>query len=508
MAALAANSCIERTNPFDPINSGDARILTIRDQLRPGLEARAAGEDAYRSKLAAFDSAFRSDSISNAGIIVANEGRKSRNATLASGNAAVVADNATAAPDDLRLQQPYLTVLPLQPYGSGELDGSQRDLRAQTANLALFMSQANAANSPATIFPTAFSDSILAPFVRDSAAFAALRLRIDSGNRMVEGYNAEVQKYNLLQADANRHVDNYNDSIIYRKAVGNHPVYVRADSLLSGVKAAQAGDTLYIGQGAYSVDLRFNHSGTTQAPIVITGYPGGKTILQASEGASRVMVLSGNAHIRFQDIVFKGGVKLDNSSHDAVFRRCVFTGSAEAGLDVTDSRVQLSDCRITENAAGARFSFSGDTDQVRMVNVLIARNSDDGLYLNNPSGELRNCTISDNGGDGIELIIQRNAFAIYNSIISGNRQLGLFRQMRKEWPQQPTVEYCDLWGNQQGDWSLEGLETNAIKDMQSLDFSLEPVFVDPAALDYGLKPASTLYEWESQTPPLKVGYRP
>ena len=106
------------------------------------------------------------------------------------------------------------------------------------------------------------------------------------------------------------------------------------------------------------------------------------------------------------------------------------------------------------------------------------------------------------------MIVNRSDFAISNTIISGNHDIGIYRQRNTEWPEHPKVEYCDLWGNLEGNWSLGGLDSNAIAAMKDLDFGVPPEFVNPDALMYGLQPGSEMSEWEHQTPPLKVGYRP
>jgi hypothetical protein len=509
---LATVSCIERSNPFDPINS-DARILSVREQLEPGLKARAAGEAAFGPKLATYGKAFLSFDSANAAIMEANAGRKNANVLTEGYNAKIPAFNATAAVDSLKLQQFYSSLAYLDTCRYDDLVGSQRDLRAQTVNLALYMSQANAAHAPATIYPPAFGDSVLAPFVKDTLAFAALRARIDSANRAVNGYNADASAYNQVQSDANKQVGEFNDSVNFRKSIANKPVIVRADSLDAGTKTAKAGDVLVVGQGTYTVDLRFNSSGTTGSPILVRGYPGGSTVLHAPPGGNSAMTLSGRENIHFQDIDFRGGVQIISGSRGIRFQRCVFDSGNVAGLTVVNSGVDLEDCRIIGNGIGASIlgPLPGDTStasEVNLTNVLIAANRNEGVALVDAKGTFTGCTIANNLGEGLNLKIGIPGLLIQNSIISANGTIGVYRKRNTELQDQPKIQQCDVWGNAGGDWSLQGLDSAAIDELRRYDRSIDPEFLDPGQLDYRLRPGSILAELENQAFPLVIGYRP
>jgi hypothetical protein len=513
LATLVFTSCLERTNPFDPINSGDARILSVRDQLLPGLKARAAGAAIYDALLDKYDTSFRSDSAANALIIGNNEDSKNRNSVIDSENAAFTVANANAPVDSLQLLRTYAMLDFLNPYGYADLEENQQELRARTANLALYMSQANVDNAPANIYPPAFSDSVLARFVLDTAAFADMRTRIDQGNHMVNNYNPGIQGYNSLKLDSNRRIEKYNADIIYRKSVGNHPVFTRADSLDAGTKGAKPGDILLIGAGVYTVDLRFNASGTIGKPIQVRGYPGGLTVLRAPAGGNSAMTLSNQASIEFEDIDFRGGVQIVSGCTGIVFRRCVFDSGAIAGISVVNSGVEIKDSRMLRNAIGAsiRGTIQGDTThatEVDLTNVLIAANSQEGVALVDAKGTFARCTIADNRGDGLNLKIGVPGLEIKNSIISGNGSVGVYRIRNTEMKNQPRIEQCDVWGNGGGDWSLAGLDSAAMDEMKQYDRAIPPAFIDAAQLDYRLQPGSALAELENLAIPVVIGYRP
>lgn len=509
-AAWLAVSCIERSNPFDPLNSGDDAVASIRKGLQPQLDALTAGEAAYDSLLTAFAQAFSKDSLDNSVIAAANAKRRADNDNIEKGNDATLAKNLASVADSLATLQYYSLLDSLKPYqASPDFVIKRSALQTQAANLSTFMAQANANHAPASVYPSQYSDSLLSPFVRDEGAFTRLGARIDSGYLAIKDSNVLVLAYNVDKTNANTIVKAYNDSIGYLKQAHNKPILVRSDSLILVTASAKAGDTLLIGIGSFDVDLRFNNSGTADNPIVVRGYPGARTILRVPAGSSSAMILSANQNIQFQDIEFRGGVQLVAACRNIIFQRCVFDSSAGSGLRVVDSDASLTDCRLTDNGSGAFIQGVKDgTVSINFKNVLVARNAGSGLDMNIPKGNIRNCTISDNGGDGINVSVPHSPLSIINSIISGNGGTGILRQRDTEFQDQPDLQQCDVWGNKVADWSLGGMDTTLAADMLKANFSIQPEFVDPANLQYGLRPGSTLAEFEHQAGSLVVGYRP
>lgn len=509
-AAWLALSCIERTNPFDPENGGEVPAGTVRNQLQSQLNSLTAGVSIYDSMLAVFAEAFRKDSIVDSDIISINANQRIHNTVIQQSNTSTEIGNLTASPDSLVALQFYSLLDTLKLFGPyPEFEIQRSSLRAQTATLTSFMASANAEHSPLSIYPSHFSDSVLTPFALDIAAFDRLRGRIDSGNAAVADSNARVKAYRTDREAANGVISNYNDSIRFVKQSRNKPPLDRPDSVLARTAAAQAGDTLLIAKGDFSVDLRFNHSGTPDNPIVVRGYPGERTVLRVPFHSSSAMLLSNNQYIQFQDIDFRGGVQLVAGCRHIIFQRCVFDSSTSAGLKVVDSDVGLVDCRLTQNAKGAFIQGINDESvSFSMKNVLLARNAGNGLEMNNPKGDIRNCTIADNGGDGINVSVPHSGLNIFNSIISGNSGTGFMRQRDTEFQDQIDMQQCDVWGNKTADWSLQGLDSTLVMDVLKANFSIQPDYIAPANLDYGLKPGSILADFEHQTIPFLVGYRP
>lgn len=512
-AALLAVSCIERSNPFDPRNSQGAEA--IRRSLQTQLDILASGEEVHSDLLAEFTGTFGIDSGANANKDRDNAARRARNVQVADANDSVAAANSGSPAESLQPKQFFWFLDTLRAYGPWpRLDAGHSALLAQLANLSAFMLAANAEHTPLQIYPAAFSDSVLSPFRRDTAEFAALKLRVAAGNRAVADSNASIRTYNAAMAEENDSVAAYNEYVAFMKRSGNWPVITKPDSVGPVFSRVKPGDTVLIGKGVFDVQTRIETSGTSDKPIVISGYPGGGTVLRASSNGdgSTVLFLSKASYIRFQDIVFRGGsvtgVKLEGGSRKVYFQRCVFDSSG-VGLYAVDSDVEMLNCRLLSNGIGAYVQGSDEIDyRIRLENVLVARNSQYGLRANSPAGEILNCTLADNGYDGFSMVSPHGRLSIRNTIISGNRGSGIYRAREAGYQDVLEVRECDVWGNQANDWSLEGMDSVRVDALRKNNLNVDPGFKDPDAFDYSLRPNSALAEYERQPLPVIIGYRP
>lgn len=514
-AALACMACIERSNPFDPLNAGPHAASDIRVSNRPRLDTLTAGEAAFAAQITGFAGSFSADSLANDGRGKGNLVKRSANSARIEANAAVASDNQGAAPEFLALKERYSLLDTLKAYGPyGDFQANRNALQVQAATLLGFMSRINAENAPTVAYPKAYSDSVFAPFARDTLAFFRLQARIDSGNAAVADSNLAITAYNAHRIEDNAAVGTYNDSIVFLKQTKDKNVITRPDSLQGITFVAKAGDSLLIGAGVFPVDLRFTNSGTRDSLIVVRGYPGMRTIFtplvdkSTGKPSTSTLILSGRSHIRFEDIVFRGGgisgAKLENGCRNVSFRRCTFDSSGQFGLEVVDSEVELLDCKLLANGKGAR--LQGD---VRLENVLIARNKGHGLEAVSPLGAILNCTVADNGGEGIRVNSPRRAFTIANTIVSGNAGYGIFREAENGFQDQFQVKECDVWGQPKDrDWGLQALDSARAAALVNSNLNIDPEYIDAPLFLYAPKPGSVLAGYEKQALPIIIGWRP
>lgn len=515
---LLLASCIDRSNPYDPINLSGTRREEILKSDRPVLDSLLREGEMLAGNLLTYRTRYRDDSAANAARIVSNDTIRWSNAARLADNAAIDSFNrAQSDADSLRFQSFYRALDSLPAYGPyAEFESRKIRLQLLQSRAAGIMAAANIREAPQEIYSKAQMDSVLAPFVRDSAGYARLQAVIDSGNAAIAVSNVAVSAYNRQQDTANSKVREFNEAVAFRKSSKTNPPILKPDSLQVATNTAKPGDTLLIGPGNLKVELRFS-SGTQANPIVIRGAPGQSTILSAApkgaETVENVGILAGSKYIRFENLVIRGGAvsgfKLEAGAQGISFHRCVFDSSGKWGLEVVDSDVELVDCEVRANRGGGmRISGSTSADvRIRIFNVLVARNGGHGVEVVGQQGEISHSTFSDNEGAGLQVVSPLRLLTISNSIFSLNREYGIFREPTSVNQDGFLVKECDLWGNLLANWSLRNMDSSHVAALTTKNLEVEPVFVNPPAFDYGLVAGSDLAEYEHLPLPVVIGYR-
>ncbi|MEO6097596.1 MAG: right-handed parallel beta-helix repeat-containing protein [Fibrobacteria bacterium] len=510
-------SCIERSNPFDPINSAPQAVIEVRKRDKPALVAITDGESVFTAFLMGVLAKFTVDSAANADRTRENARRLIDNKDLETANAAVESSNRTqASKDSLRLMAEYVPLDSLKTYGPyAGFAEHQADLHNLAGTLTTHFTLVNYGNFPLVVYNPAFIDSVLVPFVRDSVGYARAKTRFDSASIAVKDSNLVISAYNRDLEAKTRQVWNYNDSILFVKRIQNVSVIVRSDSLQAGAFTAKAGDSLFLGPGTFNVDLRFANTGTLERPIVVSGFPGHSTIIRPLlSGSKNSLVLDGGQqHIRFVNLVFRGGVegnvKLVGGASGIKFRNCIFDSSSGAGFEAYDSQFEMVSCEIKANGdvgvkLGGGISQGG---RMKFENVLIARNGKAGLHSTSQQLEMLNCTIVDNGESGIKIISPLQEVRISTTLIAGNHGFGIEREATPINQDQFFVVLGNLFGNLAGNWFLPQMDSSLTAKLVSDNLSVDPKFTDALAFDYSPVAGSKLDSLEKQAPPLVIGYR-
>lgn len=527
-AALAAmllpTACIERSNPFDPVNLRPPSIQDTRDRQKPALDSLVSAGSRAAAHLADYQAAFREDSSANAVKADGNRARRAGNDSATAANAAVAAANAGQADADLLKTQAFLAELDtLRAYGPyGRLEDDFDSLQAQVLEATRLMEAANRDAAPVVIYPPDYRDQVLAPLSRDSAAFAALRASISGGNARVTAANDSIRAYNDSVRLANAAIRDFNGQVAFLKEAKLKGIVVQSDSLTVLARNSGAGDTLLLGPAEFLVDLRLG-SGTREKPILIRGYPGRKSVIrpEVRNGSpiNQGVLLDTNKHIVFEDLVFRGGavsgVKLSNGSRNVTFRRCLFEANHIWGVDASGSDLLLFDCEVRGNgndssasSGGIRVEMASALDaRVQIENVLIAANRGYGVEAVSPDGSLARVTLAYNTKDGLRLSTHERNLQVTHSILAFNGATGLWRNPSPANPDGLGVENCDLYSNLP-DWELRTLTEEKQADIKRLNFSVNPDFRDPGAYDYRPKPGSALANLENQAASVVVGFRP
>jgi hypothetical protein len=515
-------SCIERSNPFDPLNLAPARREEIQKDLKPSLDTILTEELAVGQILGTFSKLFSQDSITDLGTLNANTASRGRNIGQMSANVTVEALNLKQILlDSLQIKGDLELLNPLILYGPyPDFATTWSQLLLAGARLSGVMATANSRNAPLEVYPSAYRDSILRPFVKDSTAFARFQGRMDSANLAVLDSNKNIFAYNAIQDSLNQSFRAYNALIQFRQTTRDRPLITKSDSLQATTFIAKAGDSLFLGPGIFNVDLRFTKSGTVDSPIVVRGYPGMATILKADtiKGSTSLkgsaMILSNRAYIQFEGIVFRkggiSGVKLEANCRKITFKQCQFDSSKLWGLEAVDSEVEMLDCLVRANGGGVRTTAAPNTDlRISLVNNLVVQNGGHGLEAVSPLGEVIRCTFSDNSGEGIRVNSPLRLFSITNTIVSGNKGIGVYREPTTINQTGFLVKDSDVWGNVHADWDFTGIDSVKAQSIIKANFNVNPRFIDTASYNYSPAPGSKLDNFQTQQPlSVIIGYRP
>ena len=512
-------SCIDRSNPFDPINVAPARQKEIQQTKKPALDSLVAEAFKIGQSTATYFIQFGKDSLLDFQIAELNQSNRDRNLAIKFHNDSIEAANLKQVNlDSLAYKSGLRDLELLQPFGPYAEFASQR---AQLEVLELkangIMISTNSQNAPLEVFPLSYRDSVATYFKKLTGSYVRLHAKIDSANSAVSDSNKAILSYNILEDSTNRVIQAYNDLILFRKTVKDIPLVVSADSIQTKMGIAKAGNKLFLGAGTFLVDLRFAFSGTVDSPIVIKGYPGMKTILKASFGRGGLngstLIVSSRSNIHFEGIVFRGGgisgVKLEGGCKNISFQHCQFDSSGLWGLEAIDSDIEMQDCLIFENGGG--ISIRGGISkgyQAKLINDLIVHNSGLGLEAVSPILNIQNCTFSDNLGGGLRFNSPLLPISISKTIVTGNAGIGLYREPVSSNPNGITIKECDIWRNTPADWDFAQVELTLLESIKKGNISINPSFQNPGQLNYGIQTGSELAGYEKQTLPIVIGYRP
>lgn len=278
-----------------------------------------------------------------------------------------------------------------------------------------------------------------------------------------------------------------------------------APTIQAGIDLAAPGDTVLLVSGTYTgfgnVNVSFNGKAITVRSA--TGDPT-DCIIDCEEGArgfaffnyegptsilEGVTIINGAAYGVFPDYL-GGGLSCFQASPTII--RCVFsncTGFAGGGASCYLSSATFTDCSFFDNTAGDGGGIYFQGNATTVSGCVFAGNhasTGGGLLCGASNTTITNCTFSNNsaGANGSGISCGATTFSLEKTIVSYNTG-GLSVECGSGMP--TTIECCDVYGNEGGDWvgclaGQEGVNGN---------FSGDPMFCDAAGGDYRLNIASS-----------------
>jgi hypothetical protein len=222
----------------------------------------------------------------------------------------------------------------------------------------------------------------------------------------------------------NQLADLFNKSLEEKKIYCGKPLVSDPESLKTRFSSLTPGDTLFLDSitFGFTIDNVDSIGQNNDSAIVIYGSPFMNTIIKSN------FTVSSSSNIRFHNIVFSGsGVKVQASCNNILFENCIFKNSTGHGLEIIESDVLVSNCKIYYNKLdGIRITTDFlNKNTLTVENVLLAHNSRHGISGVSAYLSITNATISDNGKDGFLLEVTKFPINIVRSLITYNTGFGI-----------------------------------------------------------------------------------
>lgn len=501
-------SCIQRDNPFDPVNYSpavlsDSARTAARTTIDSLIDSAVVASRARVAGLSGIAAVLREDSASNAAVLDTNAALRQANARQRTANDSIAGANEAASAGDRLGPQSTLDSLPrLDPARDTTTAAETRDeVRVAQLWVRGLIDSVRLLYPDDTLYSSAERDSLDAIF--DSLTAICFNLHgdaLDITHTARDTNSLSIEPYNAWVAAYNDTVEHYNDSIAFVNAFASYPVLSDPDSIKTNVFQADAGDTVVLGAGAYRASIRFLNSGTPDSQIVVQGQPGATTILDSAD-----VVCSNNGYIVFRNIVFRGGsgagIRLTDGSGPVSFENCRFERNGANGLEIVDSDARLTNCEVLNNGGyGLRLSSSGSREEtVSLENVLVAHNRAGGLEVVTVHLAMRRTTVSDNGGSGVRLRDPELSLTMDNCLVTFNTGYGTLVEAGTKSDEPFLVETSVFHGNTNG--ALQGGFPATPRHL-----SFEVAYVNREGDDYRIATGNRVYELQRQG--IVLGYRP
>jgi hypothetical protein len=304
-------------------------------------------------------------------------------------------------------------------------------------------------------------------------------------------------------------------------------------TLTNALARARDGIRIHVAAGTYTNGSEtFPLTLTALSGVQILGASRDTTVINAAGSSNRVLTLNNCSGVRLSELMLTGGYQTNSTSGGgggialsacgAVLAGCVVSNNTVApvsgeadggGIYASYSVVTLSNCLVKANTASVGASYGGGIyydgyTSLILLNTIIANNrctgstrSGGGVYGNYASSSLlRNCLVVANTttnaagvngtGDGLQFY---GSATLENCTVANNGGQGIDRQSGGY---TVTVTNSIVWGNgddiydSQGGGSYVKLGYSNIEDGDSNGvngcFSLNPLFANTNAFDYRL----------------------
>lgn len=228
-------------------------------------------------------------------------------------------------------------------------------------------------------------------------------------------------------------------------SAGIYHVYP-GDDIKSIIESAEAGSTIYVHAGMYSVDGGIL---TTFGNISIIGDNPYTTIIDGN-GNNSISISGNNSLVKNLTVQnFASGIYLTDNS---IVQNCISTKNFYSGIFVVGNNTLVKDCIAHDNQAADALNGGivvvGDSN--RVLNCLAYKNGGVGIYLvDGDYNSIENCTASNGvGGAGFAVNLPCEYTTVVNCIAFSNSFFGDDGEgfAVSDHPSNSII-YCNSWGN-------------------------------------------------------------
>jgi hypothetical protein len=494
-------TCIERNNPWDPINGCPEEVKAdYRQDQASQIEALRSSVLLLSSKIADFLDVFAISKESVDSIFFRNDSIKLTEPGIRSFNDSIDTYNKSVDCVLLDLKDTFAILDTVKLFYPDSVYSLMNQFKLDSLNIISIVADGNEHCQPLGIYNRVQMDSIFEPLSIFSAKRDSLTNMQDNYSRTYADSNNSIGNYNQNLLQQNQKILQYNDSIGAVKFICQKNIIVKIDTLRKRIEDLKPGDTLFLGDTSFvDAQLDFTGKGDSTKQIVIMGSSFMNTILDSV----RLFITNCN-NIKFENIVVQNagttsGVKIQENSKDIVFTNCVIKNNGLYGIESAGSSIRLENCILTNNLeGGVKIDKGQNSSDVRFdgIDVIIANNGKHGIYSIRATVILYNATISDNDSNGVYFNSPQTSSIFNSTIFSFNGISGVFHDRSENVNGIVYFTNCDFYNNTVENINIKdqfvAINSNAHYD--------DPVFVDKNQNNYRISTSSILHGED-------IGYR-
>lgn len=489
--------CIERNNPWDPLNGCPAPFRKeLHDQIDPVIDSCIFNIRRYGAIIKDYEVILDNIRKYNDSILNLNHKAILSIDSIRLLNDSIEQHNNSSDSCDIDFKK-YIDTL--QYYNLftdiNEIDNYKKSIKVDFLRVASLIASGNERCSPQGIYDSYFIDSVFDFISSNINMWDSLFNELENYNRTVSDTNELlITGYNRSIHEENEIIRSYNRSISRLMLYCSNKLHSDPDTLEALLPELLPGDTIYLDNVTIVAQLRFTNMGDSLAePIVIVGSPFGNTVFDQAD-----FFISASTNIEFHNLTFSGsqtaGAKLESGSGRIRFENCVFTNNRDYGLEIIESSVTMINCKIYHNSGtGIRVQSREENDHsLSAENILVVHNRAYGINTISAGLNLNKVTISDNGMGGIRLEVPNKPSVISNSLITYNTSFGIRRESSVEGIGFFTTSGTNFFGNN------EAMQADSIYLKHNIPFmNVDPCYVNKDEDDYRIGEQSVLYGTET-----------